>query len=49
MQIDPKSRIVTMLPPDWDAAALDALGAFPKSLDFLMSRWYIMRPSPKHS
>ena len=23
MQIDPKSRIVPMLPPDWDAAALD--------------------------
>lgn len=39
MQIEPKSRIVPMLPPDWDATALDALGAFPKSLEFVMSRW----------
>jgi 4-carboxymuconolactone decarboxylase len=28
-----------LLPPQWDEAALDALGAFPKSLQFVLDRW----------
>src|ERR1700730_148177 len=39
MQNEPASRIAPMLPPEWDATALDALGAFPKSLEFVLSRW----------
>jgi alkylhydroperoxidase family enzyme len=27
------------MPPDWSEAALDALGAFPKSLQFVLARW----------
>jgi alkylhydroperoxidase family enzyme len=32
-------RIVPLLPSDWDATILDALGAFPSSLGFVMSGW----------
>ena len=39
MQIEPRPRIKSMLPSEWDTTALDALGAFPKSLEFVMSRW----------
>ena len=39
MQNDPAPRITPLLPPAWDEVALDALGAFPKSLDFVLSRW----------
>jgi alkylhydroperoxidase family enzyme len=28
-----------LLPPQWDETALDALGAFPKSLQFVLDRW----------
>jgi 4-carboxymuconolactone decarboxylase len=28
-----------MLPPEWDELILDALGAFPKSLNFVLSKW----------
>lgn len=33
------SRIEPLLPPQWDDVALDALGAFPRSLDFVLTRW----------
>jgi len=39
MPNEPTPRITPLLPPEWDAAALEALGAFPKSLDFVLSRW----------
>jgi 4-carboxymuconolactone decarboxylase len=39
MQNEPAPRITPLLPPAWDDVALDALGAFPKSLDFVLSRW----------
>jgi 4-carboxymuconolactone decarboxylase len=39
MQSDPIPRVEPLLPPAWDDAALDALGAFPKSLEFVLSRW----------
>lgn len=32
-------RITPLLPPAWDDAALDALGAFPAGLTFVLSRW----------
>jgi 4-carboxymuconolactone decarboxylase len=31
--------ITPLLPPAWDAAALDALGAFPRSLQFVLNGW----------
>src|SRR6266702_7819822 len=39
MQNEPKPKIEPLLPPAWDDVALDALGAFPKSLEFVLSRW----------
>jgi 4-carboxymuconolactone decarboxylase len=39
MQIEPASRIAPILPSEWDETILDALGAFPRSLNFVMSRW----------
>ena len=39
MQNEPKPKIEPLLPPAWDDVALDALGAFPKSLQFVLSRW----------
>jgi alkylhydroperoxidase family enzyme len=32
-------RIAPLLPTAWDEEILDALGAFPKSLEFVLSRW----------
>lgn len=32
-------RLAPLLPSEWDDEILDALGAFPKSLDFVLSRW----------
>jgi 4-carboxymuconolactone decarboxylase len=39
MQNEPKPRIAPLPPPAWNDVALDALGAFPKSLEFVLSRW----------
>lgn len=32
-------RVAPVLPPDWDAAVLDALSAFPSGRDFVMAGW----------
>jgi 4-carboxymuconolactone decarboxylase len=32
-------RIPPLLPPDWDAAVLDAVSAFPNGRDFVQSTW----------
>ncbi len=32
-------RIEPILPPAWDEVVLDALGAFPRGLEFVLSRW----------
>lgn len=34
-----KPRIEPILPSEWDEEILDALGAFPSSLNFVLSRW----------
>jgi len=39
VQNETRSRVEPLLPPAWDAVALGALGAFPKSLNFVLSRW----------
>lgn len=39
MQNETGPRITPLLPPEWDAVALDALGAFPKSLQFVLDKW----------
>ena len=39
MQNDDAPRITPMLPSQWDEVILDALGAFPKSLNFVLSKW----------
>ncbi len=33
------ARVAPLLPSAWDEVILDALGAFPKSLEFVLSRW----------
>ena len=38
-QHEPAPRITPILPSEWDATALDALGAFPTGRDFVLSRW----------
>lgn len=39
MHIDEVARIPPLLPPQWGEAELDALGAFPSGLNFVMQRW----------
>lgn len=39
MQNDSIPRIPPLLPPEWDATALDALGAFPHGKAFVLSQW----------
>jgi alkylhydroperoxidase family enzyme len=39
MHNESASRIAPLLPDAWDAVVLDALGAFPKGLEFVLSRW----------
>jgi 4-carboxymuconolactone decarboxylase len=39
MQNETGPRIKPLLPPEWDAVQLDALGAFPKSLQFVLDKW----------
>ena len=39
MQSEPAPRITPLLPPAWDEVILDALGAFPRGLEFVLSRW----------
>jgi alkylhydroperoxidase family enzyme len=39
MQDTNNARISPLLPPDWDEEILDALGAFPSGLQFVLSRW----------
>jgi 4-carboxymuconolactone decarboxylase len=39
MQSEPAPRITPLLPSEWDEGILDALGAFPRGLDFVLSRW----------
>jgi 4-carboxymuconolactone decarboxylase len=39
MQSEPAPRITPLLPSAWDEVILDALGAFPRGLDFVLSRW----------
>ncbi len=39
MQDQKAPRITPLLPLDWNDEILDALGAFPSSLNFVMSRW----------
>lgn len=39
MQSDPAPRITPILPSAWDEVILDALGAFPQGLAFVLSRW----------
>ncbi len=37
--VPPKPRVEPLLPSEWDEEILDALGAFPSSLNFVLSRW----------
>jgi 4-carboxymuconolactone decarboxylase len=39
MPSETEPRIAPLLPPAWDADALDALGAFPSGLKFVLQRW----------
>jgi 4-carboxymuconolactone decarboxylase len=39
MQNEPAPRIKPILPSEWDEVILDALGAFPQGLGFVLSRW----------
>lgn len=39
MQDEKAPRVAPLLPPAWDGEILDALGAFPSGLKFVLSRW----------
>jgi hypothetical protein len=39
MMSEPTPRISPVLPSQWDAAAYDALTAFPSGRDFVLARW----------
>src|SRR5882724_338589 len=39
MQTESTPRIEPILPSAWDAGILEALGAFPRGLSFVLSRW----------
>jgi alkylhydroperoxidase family enzyme len=39
MHNDEAARVDPLLPPDWNDEVLDALGAFPSGLKFVLSRW----------
>ena len=39
MHNDQAARVAPLLPPDWDDEVLDALGAFPSGLNFVLQRW----------
>src|ERR1700730_14196891 len=39
MPSEPVQRITPILPSAWDDVVLDALGAFPQGLGFVLSRW----------
>jgi alkylhydroperoxidase family enzyme len=39
MQNDDAPRLTPILPSQWDEVILDALGAFPQSLNFVLSKW----------
>ncbi len=39
MDTEQSARIEPLLPSDWDGEALEALGAFPKGLQFVLSNW----------
>jgi 4-carboxymuconolactone decarboxylase len=39
MQHEPAPRIAPLSVPEWDAAAHDALSAFPSGRDFVLARW----------
>jgi 4-carboxymuconolactone decarboxylase len=39
MPSEPAPRVTPLLPPEWQEAELDALGAFPSGLKFVLQRW----------
>jgi alkylhydroperoxidase family enzyme len=39
MSEEPTPRVPVLLPSDWDAAALDAVSAFPHGRDFILKNW----------
>jgi 4-carboxymuconolactone decarboxylase len=39
MQSEPPQRITPLLPSEWDQVILEALGAYPRGLEFVLSRW----------
>ncbi len=39
MPRDPQPRITPLMPPEWDEEILDALGAFPGGLKFVLTGW----------
>lgn len=39
MQDNHDTRLTPLLPPEWNAEILEALGAFPSGLQFVLSKW----------
>ncbi|HEY1076993.1 MAG TPA: carboxymuconolactone decarboxylase family protein [Fontimonas sp.] len=48
MDNEPAARIAPLLPPDWDAAAHDAMGSFPSARDFVLKNWQGTDPRGTH-
>lgn len=47
MQRERAARIEPLLPPDWDEAAREALGAFPRGLQFVLTQWESAEGDPR--
>lgn len=47
MANESRGRIEPLLPPDWTGERLDALGAFPKGLQFVLDQWHSEDGDPR--
>jgi len=47
MHSEQSARIEPLLPPDWDETAREALGAFPRGLQFVLTQWESAEGDPR--
>lgn len=48
MSNEPAARVAPLMPPDWDAAAQDAMSSFPSARDFVLANWQGADPRGTH-
>jgi alkylhydroperoxidase family enzyme len=47
MQSEHTARVAPLLPPDWDDGIREALGAFPRGLQFVLTQWESAEGDPR--